>query len=326
VLIFAIPAIGLSQTAPPAKAPTGQSPPKSPAPAAPAAAAPKTPPSPTPPQPATPGPEPAVRVQSSKSADEPAPATPAGPHSKVTHHRTIPTSPIEIAEALGVSCLTAFLVLSVIAVWFTSERLLVLRRGRVIPRHFVERFLQNLEQGNLEPNQALRLCEDNGSPMAVVFAHGIRKWGKPGVEVEQAIIDGGERQVNQLRSHLRALSAISTIAPLVGLLGTVIGMIQCFNEIANSQGMGKADQLAGGIGIALLATAAGLFIAIFSLTMYMFLSGRADAIVIDMDLLAQDIVQLVSAEAIADGAQSAGKARPRRGSPPTPEPKQRSAV
>ena len=103
-------------------------------------------------------------------------------------------------------------------------------------------------------------------------------------------------------------------------------MIQCFNEIANSQGMGKADQLAGGIGIALLATAAGLFIAIFSLTMYMFLSGRADAIVIDMDLLAQDIVQLAFGRSDRGWRQSAGKGRARRGSPPTPEPKQRSAV
>ena len=117
----------------------------------------------------------------------------------------------------------------------------------------------------------------------LIFAHGIRKWGKSSVEVEQAIIDGGERQVSQLRSHLRVLNAVATISPLLGLLGTVIGMIQCFNEVASSQAMGKADQLAGGIGIALLATAAGLVIAIPSLTMYMYLAGRVDALIMDMD-------------------------------------------
>ena len=179
---------------------------------------------------------------------------------------------IEIAEALGLPLLIAFLGTSVIAVWFTIERLVVLRRGRVIPRPFVERFLQNLEQGNLEPEQALTLCEENGSSIALVFAHGIRKWGKSSVEVEQAIIDGGERQVSHLRSHLRVLNAVAQITPLVGLLGTVIGMIQCFNDVAISQAMGKADQLAGGIGIALLATAAGLVVAIPSLTMYMYLA------------------------------------------------------
>ena len=120
--------------------------------------------------------------------------------------------------------------------------------------------------------------------------------------MEQAIIDGGERQVSHLRSHLRVLNAVAQIAPLMGLLGTVIGMIQCFNEVAVSQAMGKADQLAGGIGIALLATAAGLVVAIPSLTMYMYLAGRVDALVMDMDLLAQNIVHLVSAEAIADGS------------------------
>ncbi len=219
-------------------------------------------------------------------------------------HRKIPTTPIEIAEALGLPLLLAFLGTSVIAVWFTIERLVVVRRGRVIPRPFVERFLQNLEQGNLDPEQALSLCEENGSAIALIFAHGIRKWGKSSVEVEQAIIDGGERQVSQLRSHLRVLNAVAQIAPLLGLLGTVIGMIQCFNEVAVSQAMGKADQLAGGIGIALLATVAGLVVAIPSLTMYMYLAGRVDALVMDMDLLAQNIVHLVSAEAIADGART----------------------
>lgn len=267
------------------------------------------------------------RTTSASSPDQAANAgaAPASAASK-TKHRKIPTTPIEVAEALGLPLLLAFIGTSVIALWFTIERLVVLRRGRVIPRPFVERFLQNLEQGNLEPEQALALCEENGSSIAQIFSHGIRKWGKSSVEVEQAIIDGGERQVSQLRSHLRVLNAVAQIAPLLGLLGTVIGMIQCFNEVAGSQAMGKADQLAGGIGIALLATAAGLVVAIPSLTMYMYLAGRVDALVMDMDLLGQDIVHLVSAEALADSAQSVTKGRPRRAPPATGESKERKAV
>jgi biopolymer transport protein ExbB len=267
----------------------------------------------------------AVQVQSARD-DGAGKSSSADTSPAKAKHRQIPTTPLEIAEALGLPLLLTFLGTSVIAVWFTIERLVVLRRGRVIPRHFVERFLQNLEQGNLEPDQALTLCEENGSSIALIFAHGIRKWGKSSVEVEQAIIDGGERQVSQLRSHLRVLNAVAQITPLVGLLGTVIGMIQCFNEVAVSQAMGKADQLAGGIGIALLATAGGLVVAIPSLTMYMYLAGKVDSLVMDMDLLAQNIVHLVSAEAIADGAQITGKGRSRRGSPGTPEPKERKAV
>jgi biopolymer transport protein ExbB len=267
----------------------------------------------------------AVPVRTPENAAGPSRSASGADRARDNKPRTIPTSPLEIAAALGWPILSAFAVASVIAVWFSIERLLVLRRSRVIPRHFVERFLQNLEQGNLDPEQALRLCEENGSPMANVFAYGVRKWGKPSVEVEQAIIDGGERQVAQLRSHLRALNAIATLGPLLGLLGTVIGMIRCFNEIAMSQAMGKADQLAGGIAIALLATAVGLFIAIASLTMYMYLAGRSDALVMDMDLLAQEVVQLVSAEAIAEGIQAVGKGRARR-TPVAPDPKERKAV
>lgn len=185
---------------------------------------------------------------------------------------------------------------SVVALAFGVERMVILRRRRVIPKSFVNRFLAHLEQGTLDRVKALRLCEENGSPVAEVFAHGVRKWGKPSVEVEQAIIDGGERQVNQLRKHLRVLNSVATIAPLLGLLGTVMGMIQCFNEIANNHAMGKAKQLAGGIGIALITTAGGLSVAIPALILYMYLTGRVDALVVEMDGLSQKVVDLISAE------------------------------
>jgi len=293
------------------------------------AARPTTPASPAPTTPPPPEANVPVRTAEGSSASQPpsgqptdAPASPGAKPAKA--HRSIPTRPLEIIEALGVPFIIAFGICSVITVWFSIERLVVLRRGRVIPRPFVERFLQNLEQGNLDPDEALRLCDENGSPIAQIFAHGVRKWGKSSVEVEQAIIDGGERQVSQLRAHLRVLNAVAVITPLLGLLGTVIGMIQCFNDIAASQGMGKADQLAGGIGIALLATAAGLFVAIPSLSMYQFLAGRVDALTVDLDLLSQNIVHLVSAEALADGSQLAGRPKTRRAA--APESKERKAV
>ena len=72
--------------------------------------------------------------------------------------------------------------------------------------------------------------------MADVFLHGVRKWGKPSVEIEQAVIDGGERQISQLKKRLRVLNGVATLSPLIGLLGTVIGMIQAFNDIAESNG------------------------------------------------------------------------------------------
>ncbi|HEY0981361.1 MotA/TolQ/ExbB proton channel family protein, partial [Schlesneria sp.] len=128
------------------------------------------------------------------------------------------------------------------------------------------------------------------------------------VEVEQAIIDGGERQVSQLRKHIRILNGAATIAPLLGLLGTVVGMIDSFNRISQSAAMGKSEALASGIGLSLLTTAAGLGIAIPSLIMYMYFTGRVDSLVIEMDGLAQDLVDIISAEGLSEQARAAAKA------------------
>lgn len=226
----------------------------------------------------------------------------------------IPSTPEEIIREMGYFMLP-FVIASIISMWFIIERLVILRSGRVIPRHFVSRFLKLLKDGKLNARSALKLCEENPSPIASVFAHGVRKWGKPSVEVEQAIIDGGERQLSQLRRHLRVINGVATVAPLMGLLGTVIGMIQAFNEIANSSAMGKAEELAVGIAMALLTTAFGLGIAIPSLIMYMFLAGRVDALVMEMDQNAQDLVHLISAEGLAANAKR------KTATVPTPKPK-----
>ncbi len=201
---------------------------------------------------------------------------------------------------------------SVIVVAFSIERLVVLRRRRVIPKDFVKRFLEHLAAGQLDRDTALALCEQNGSPIAEVFAHGVRKWGKPSVEVEQAIIDGGERQVGQLRKNLRILNTIATVSPLLGLLGTVQGMILSFNRIAmTTQIAGKSEDLARGIGMALIATAGGLIVAIPALVLYMYLAGRVDAVVMEMDLLAQKVVNLISAEALQSSEMPRMAPRPK---------------
>src|SRR5579872_7032758 len=144
--------------------------------------------------------------------------------------RGIPTKLSELFIAGG-PLMWPIAACSVVVLAVAFERMAVLRRRRVIPRDFVKRFLDHLANGQLDRTTALSLCEENGSPIAEVFAHGVRKWGKPSVEVEQAIIDGGERQIAQLRKHLRVLNTIATISPLLGLLGTVWGMILCFNQI-----------------------------------------------------------------------------------------------
>lgn len=198
---------------------------------------------------------------------------------------------------------------SLLMVTVLFERLVSLRRGRVIPAPFVRRFLHQLRDGQLDREEALEICEENGSPVADVLAAAVRRWGRPAVEVEQAILDAGERATNELRKYVRIFNAVSTITPLLGLLGTVFGMIEAFNAIATSQALGRPDLLASGISQALLTTAAGLTVAIPALTCYLYFLSRVDGLVIEIDALGQDVVGVISAEAISQQKSSAGKSR-----------------
>ncbi|MHB8971057.1 MAG: MotA/TolQ/ExbB proton channel family protein [Pirellulaceae bacterium] len=186
---------------------------------------------------------------------------------------------------------------SFVLVVFVFERTVSLRSGRVIPRPFVRRFLEQLRAGQLTRDEAVKLCEENRSPVAQVFGAAVRKWGRPSVEIEQAILDTGERVTNELRRYVRVLSGVHTVSPMMGLLGTVLGMIQNFNAIVQMGAMGRPELLAAGIAQALLTTAAGLFVAIPALIAYLYFVSRVDRLVIQIDSLSQQVVDLISAEA-----------------------------
>jgi biopolymer transport protein ExbB len=203
----------------------------------------------------------------------------------------------------------AILFCSFLLVACLLERTVSLRRRRVIPRPFVTRFLQQLREGQLDREQALELCEENGSPVAQVFAGAVRKWGRPGVEVEQGVIDAGERATNGLRQYLRVFYGVATVGPLLGLMGTVLGMIQTFNAIAQSDALGRAELLADGIAKALLNTAGGLAVAIPASIFYVFFISRVDRLVMDIDKSAQEVVNIISAEDLHDRKLAGPKAR-----------------
>jgi biopolymer transport protein ExbB len=179
---------------------------------------------------------------------------------------------------------------------FAFERAFSLRRSRVIPKPFVRRFVQQLEEGQLDRSEAMQRCRENDSPIAQLFAAAVMKWDKPSVEVEQAIIDAGERISSNLRSYLRLFNGISTISPLLGLLGTVVGMIRAFNTIASADAMGRPDLLASGISQALLTTAAGLVVAIPAIVVHLYFSSRVDRLITEMDSWSQRIVNAIASD------------------------------
>jgi len=227
----------------------------------------------------------------------------------------IPTDLQSVIELMGV-WMIPYIVASVIMVWFTLERLVVLRRGRVIPKAFVKKFLEELKADKLDQNTGIAACEKNGSPVAQLFVFALQKWARPSIEVEQAVIDGGDRIVGRLRTHVRALNTISVIMPMVGLLGTIIGLIGAFNDIAAASAMGNIDLLAANIASALLTTAFGLGVAIPALTIYIYLCGRVESLVMQMDDLGHQVAYLVSLEgqqlhSQTQGTPTAASAKPR---------------
>ncbi len=187
---------------------------------------------------------------------------------------------------------------SIVALGYALERLIALRRERVIPRDFVARFLERLASGKLDRDRAAELCKANDSPMARIFAMVVSYWGQPAATIRQAIGYDAAGEVTDLKRNIRVLNGTSTLAPLLGLLGTVVGMIQSFDALGGRVGTSKGEALAHGISLALVATALGLSIAVVSVVAYYYLLNRVDILVRDLDENARKVVDLVSAESL----------------------------
>ena len=219
----------------------------------------------------------------------------------------IPTTSLLEMVMAGGPLLIPIVLASFLMLLVVFERFLSLRRSRILPRPFINSLLGQLQEGAIDRDEALQRCEADSSHVARVFAAALRKWGKPAVEVEQAVLDEGERIANVMRRYLRVINGVSTVCPLMGLLGTVWGMMEAFNAIASSAAMGRPELLAGGISQALLSTAAGLFVAIPALIFYLYFVGRVDSLVMEIDDRGQQLVNLISSEALEQGRKSPRK-------------------
>ena len=226
----------------------------------------------------------------------------AEPHAPLVAHKNL----FEILRGGGLMMIPLFACSFVLLV-FVFEKFISLRRGRVIPAPFVKRFVPQLREGKLDRDQAAALCAESNSPVADVLGGAVKKWGRPAVEVEQALIDAGSGPRIGLRRYLRLFNGIATVSPLLGLLGTVFGMIHLFNAIATADAMGRTELLAGGISEALLTTAAGLGVAIPAMSFYLLFLSRADALLVEIDALGQELVDLISAEALQEAASRRGR-------------------
>ena len=186
---------------------------------------------------------------------------------------------------------------------FGIERVVSLRTGRVVPRLFVTRFVEQVQSRQIARGEALDACEENGSPAAKVFAAAVRRWGRPQVEIEQAAIDACEREINHLRRYRRIFNGVATIGPLLGLLGTVFGLIRSFNDVAGAGAMGRPDLLARGFGEALITTAMGLLVAIPAMVLHWIFTSRVDRLAMRLDEACQQVIDEISQESLAEPKQ-----------------------
>ena len=154
----------------------------------------------------------------------------------------------------------------------------------LIPPEFVEE-LQKLVVGREADENALRsLCAKFDAPPTNILSAGLLRAGRPLPEVEKSLEDAAAREIAELRSRVRPLSVIGSIAPLIGLLGTVVGMIGAFYTASSGGLGGKGETLAQGIYLALLTTAAGLAIAIPSLLCAAYFNAKIDRAFREIDL------------------------------------------
>ncbi len=182
---------------------------------------------------------------------------------------------------------------SIVAMAIVGERLWMLRATRVIPKHLVAQIWQWVRQDELD-NVRLRSLR-RGSPLGRILAAGIVNLEHGREIMKEAVEDTGRHVVLELERYLNTLGTIAAITPLLGLLGTVLGMIKVFTVIT-SQGVGDPGVLAGGISEALITTAAGLSVAIPSLMFYRYFRGRIDMLVVRMEEEATKMIEVMHGE------------------------------
>ncbi len=178
---------------------------------------------------------------------------------------------------------------SIIALAIVIERTLALKPERIAPPHLLAGVWQQLKAGEFDASRLKQLRQ--GSPLGAILAAGLANRGQGRDVMKESIQEAAGHVVHDLERYLNTLGTIAAVTPLLGLLGTVVGMIRVFTEIT-IQGTGNANALAGGISEALITTAAGLAVAIPALVMHRFFTGKIDTIVVGLE---QESIKLVDA-------------------------------
>ncbi len=185
----------------------------------------------------------------------------------------------------------AILACSIIAVAVVVDRFVVLRKAKINVPAFMVRIRGLIKKKDI--SGAISYCMEEKSPIANIIRKGLKKYNLGHERVKEAIENAGRQEISRLEKGLTVLASVAGIAPLLGFLGTVTGMIQAFMTIEDLAGAANPSDLAGGIWEALLTTAFGLIVGIPALAFYNYFLSAIKKLVGDMETVANDVVDIV---------------------------------
>ena len=184
------------------------------------------------------------------------------------------------------------IVASVVALAIIGERLWTLREGMVMPRNLLAEVMQEYRQNGASQQMVARLSRS--SPLGQIFAAGLRNARSPTPIIKEAIEESGRTVAIELERFLVSLGTIAAISPLLGLFGTVVGMIEIFG--AQTPTGTNPLVLAHGISIALYNTAFGLVVAVPAMIFYRYFRAKVDEMLVDMEMQAIKLVEIIHGE------------------------------
>jgi len=182
------------------------------------------------------------------------------------------------------------LICSIVSLAIFLERLWALRRSKVIPEELLFEVFDLLNKGKVQ--EAQRICRASESSLGQILYAGLSNLGKGRLMVREKMEEVGRRELSFLERYLNVIGTIASIATLLGLLGTVTGMIKTFNVLA-AKGVAEPGDVAGGISEALITTAAGLIVAIPSLVMYHYLRSKVRVLALELEEVALKLLDFL---------------------------------
>ena len=194
----------------------------------------------------------------------------------------------------GGAIMWPILAVSIVAVAITIERFFTLRRATIDTREFMDGMRTILRQNRVQ--EAIAVCDETDAPVSRILKAGLLKHNRRREDIREAMEDAGNLEIPRLERYMSALATCAQIAPLLGLLGTVAGMIKAFAQIHNKQGQVNPSDLAEGISNALVTTVAGLTVAIPALVVYNYFQTRVNNLVLEMEISSSELIELLTKE------------------------------